>query len=280
MARMGAAVAGMAGKGSPAHGWAHRLHVAMQSAPCAPARAGPIPAVRAKGQCRPLTRVRALATPRPPPQEKAGGLERERAQTMFFQMQSGMMPQAAAMMAPMAGMGVMQQPGGGVMGLHGAPAMQAGAMQAAVMQQQQQPGCMAPSMARTPSGMLAVPQQVADMQQQVQQQPLPAPVQQQQQQQQQTEIQPAPSAQLDLQQQQQQQQQQQLLQQQAQPSGAPPALAAGGYMAPGVSDSKLGVAAAGGPMGAMPGAPMYWQSMVPHTMLDATQDSLLRPPAA
>ncbi len=195
------------------------------------------------GVRRTRSEIRTERPPFPPPilpptQEKASNLERERAQSMFFQMQGGMIQQhapvgmmAGGMMAPaMAPVGMMvQQPA--------APML----MQPAAMQCMMQPA----------AGMMAPPQQ---------QQPLAAGTaglaQQPDSQQQQAvpSLQPQPQQQPDLQQQQQQHQQ--------------PAMPAGG-------DIKVPTSMVG-----QPDAPAYWQSMVQQSMLDANQDSLLRPPAA
>jgi len=180
-------------------------------------------------------------------EEKASSLERERAQSMFFQMQGGMMqqPVMGAGMAPIGGM-MMQQPAGMMMG----PA----AMQPQGMQ------CM-----MQPAGMMAAahPQQAADLARQTS-----GAIMQQQDPQQQQDMRLEQQQQLPQQPDPQQHHQQQ------------PLMQAHGSMG---GDMKVGVQGGMGMPGmGQPGAPGggYWQSMVPHNMLDANQDSLLRPPAA
>ncbi|GBF89688.1 transcription factor-like [Raphidocelis subcapitata] len=184
-------------------------------------------------------------------EEKAAALERERAQSMFFQMQGSMMaggmvmqPQPGMLMAGGGMGGGMGAMGGGMMA--GAPGMMAAQQQ----QQQQQPAHLQ-AMARVQSCGALQQQQPLDPQQQHQQQQL-------------DQQQPIQHQQLDQQQpnhHHQQQQQQQSM---------------GGFAA---SEIKAG-APAGAMMAPQAGGMAFFGSMVPPTMLDANQDSLLRPPAA
>uniref|UniRef100_A0A383VV66 BHLH domain-containing protein n=1 Tax=Tetradesmus obliquus TaxID=3088 RepID=A0A383VV66_TETOB len=189
-------------------------------------------------------------------EEKVGQLEKERAQMLYQMYQfSGsqmMQPGAAAGMMQQAvmmpGMAPMQQPAMQVMQPMQQMMQPAGAAGCSSMAAQQPQQQLAPMQQQPQMGMvMAAP---GDLQRQQSQQLLQQPDQQQGQQVQQVQ---------DMQQQLPVMQQQQQLQQQQQPLLQGKALMT------------------------MPGAAMpmpYWQSMMPPSMLDSTQDSLLRPPAA